>query len=88
MNSDEEFYYSNTTSSQPKNINTLKHIAGVGNSPVIRYEGTGAYFLDKISNGSWRLEVMPDAILLSDPFAKAAPKKEVVTIRWNRFPSV
>jgi hypothetical protein len=48
MNSEEEFYYSNTTSTQPKNISKLKHIAGVGSSPVVEYEGTGAYFLDKV----------------------------------------
>ncbi|HYM93692.1 MAG TPA: membrane or secreted protein, partial [Chitinophagaceae bacterium] len=48
MNSDEEFYYSNSTSTKPKDISKLKHIAGVGSSPVMNYEGTGAYFLDKI----------------------------------------
>lgn len=77
MNSDEEFYYSNTTFTQPKNISTLKHIAGVGSSPVVKYEGTGAYFLDKIADGVWRLEVMPDVVEVKDPFEKASPKKEV-----------
>lgn len=83
MNSDEEFYYTGSTSTQPKNISKLKHIAGVGNSPVVQYEGTGAYFLDKIGDGVWKLEVMPDAITVNDPFEKASPKKEVVKIQWK-----
>lgn len=80
MNSEEEFYYSNNTSTQPKNVAKLKHLAGVGSSPVVKYEGTGAYFLDKIEDGVWKLEVMPDAITVDDPFKKASPKKDVVRI--------
>jgi hypothetical protein len=80
MNSEEEFYYTNSTSTKPKNISKLKHIAGVGSSPVVQYEGTGAYFLDKIDEGVWRLEVFPDAIQIRDPFEKASPKKELVRI--------
>lgn len=83
MNSEEEFYYSNSTSTNPKDISKLKHIAGVGNSPIVQYEGTGAYFLDKLSDGIWRLEVMPDVIPIRDPFEKASPRKEVAHIEWN-----
>ena len=75
MNSQTEFYYSNTTTTAPKNSTRLQHIAGVGSSPVVRYSGYGAYFLDKISEGVWRLEVMPAAIHIRDPFAKASPQK-------------
>jgi hypothetical protein len=84
MNSDEEFYYSNSTGTKPKNISKLKHIAGVGNSPVVQYGGSGAYFLDKITNGIWRLEVMPDAIQIRDPFERASPKKEVTRIESKK----
>jgi hypothetical protein len=83
MNSEEKFYYSNTTVTQPRNIKKLQHIAGVGSSPLIRYEGTGAYFLDKIKDGLWRLEVMPDAVHIRDPFERASPKKEVTRIQWQ-----
>ncbi|MFI5187176.1 MAG: membrane or secreted protein [Chitinophagales bacterium] len=83
MNSDEEFYYSNSTNTKPVTISKLKHIAGVGSSPIVKYEGTGAYFLDKISDGVWRLEVMPDAIYIHDPFERASPKKEVTRIEWK-----
>lgn len=83
MNSQEEFYYTNNTATQPANPAKLQHLAGVGSSPVVAYEGTGAYFLDKLANGAWRLEVMPDAVVVQDPFEKASPKKHVVQIGWR-----
>jgi hypothetical protein len=83
LNNTEEFYYSNSTQTQPLNSNKLTKIAGVGSSPVINYKGTGAYFLDKIKDGVWRLELMPDAIHVRDPFEKASPKKEVTSIVWK-----
>lgn len=83
MNSDEEFYYSNSTDSKPKDITKLKHIAGVGNSPLVQYEGTGAYFFDKVENGVWRLEVMPDIVQIRDPFERASPNKEVTRLEWS-----
>jgi hypothetical protein len=82
MNVAQEFYYSNTTSSKPVNANQLQHIAGVGSSPVIQYSGTGAYFADRIADGVWRLEVMPDARSLSDPFERTSPEKVVTGISW------
>jgi hypothetical protein len=83
MNDDEAFYYSNTTSSTPKNIANLRHVAGVGSSPIVKYDGTGAYFLDKVTEGVWRMEVMPDAVHIRDPFARASPSKEVTRIQWQ-----
>ncbi len=83
MNSDTAFYYSNTTLATPKKVASLKHIAGVGSSPVVQYGGTGAYFLDKLEVGIWRLEVMPDAIHIRDPFERASPRKEVTRIQWQ-----
>src|SRR6476661_2766260 len=83
MNTASEFYYSNTTATKPVSPEKLQHIAGVGSSPVVQYDGTGAYFLDRLDNGSWRLEVMPDALNVRDPFEKASPKKEVVKISWK-----
>lgn len=82
MNTAQKFYYSNTTSSKPLNPSQLEHVAGVGNSPIVQYAGTGAYFLDKLAAGVWRLEVMPDAIPIRDPFERASPKKIVTSILW------
>ena len=85
LNSPEKYYYSNTTNTQPLDPEQLQSIAGTGNSPVIQYEGTGAYFLDRLEKGLWRLEIMPDAIQISDPFAKPSLKKEVVAIAWGKW---
>src|SRR6185503_19503640 len=79
----QQFYYSNTTNTKPLNNKTLAHIAGVGSSPVVAYNGSGAYFLDKLEDGVWRLEVMPDAIHIRDPFERASPRKEVTRIQWS-----
>jgi hypothetical protein len=82
MNTGEEFYYSNSTTTAPVAGSKLQHIAGVGNSPVILYNGSGAYFFDKIDEGVWRMEVMPDAVHMRDPFERASPKKEVTRLQW------
>ncbi|MBX2915080.1 MAG: membrane or secreted protein [Cyclobacteriaceae bacterium] len=83
MNDEKEFYYSNTTTSKPVNPAKLVNVAGVGTSQVVSYNGRGAYFLDKLDEGVWRLEVMPDAIHIRDPFEKASPGKPVTHIEWN-----
>ena len=75
LNDGQKFYYSNNTNTSPKNFEQLQSIAGCGNSPIVKYDGTGAYFIDKLDDNTWRLEVMPDVIVLSDPFEKPALKK-------------
>ncbi|WP_373495028.1 membrane or secreted protein [Aquiflexum sp.] len=83
MNSEEEFYYSNNTNTAPKNPKKLEHLAGVGSSAIVKYEGLGAYFLDKLVSGIWRLEVMPDAVPIRDPFAKTLPDRSVTRVIWG-----
>lgn len=83
MNTAEEFYYTNATTSKVINAKKLRHIAGVGSSKIVQYQGRGAYFIDQVAAGVWRLEVMPDAIQIRDPFEKASPKKEVTQIIWS-----
>jgi hypothetical protein len=86
MNRKDAFYYSNTTTTNPASAAALKHIAGVGKSPLINYGGSGAYFMDKLPDGNWRLEVMPDVQNISDPFAAASADKEVNKVIWNEHP--
>lgn len=83
MNTPQKFYYSNSTTTLPVNETTLQAIAGVGSSPLVQYTGHGAYFLDKIEDGVWRLELMPDAVSVRDPFERASLQKEVTQIVWN-----
>lgn len=81
---EDTFIYTNNTFTKPVNANKLKKIAGFGNSDVITYSGQGAYFLDKVNKGVWRLEVMPDAIWVDDPFGSNSPKKTVGVINWKK----
>ena len=46
----------------------MKHIAGVGSSPVVRYSGTGIYFLDKQDDNTWQLEIYTDIMDIDDPY--------------------
>jgi len=82
-NTETKFYYTNSTNSSLKKESKLKEIAGFGNSEVINYDGLGAYFLDKLSNGVWRLEVMPDAVWIDNLFGRNSPNKKVAVINWS-----
>lgn len=86
MNTPEKFIYTNSTEIKPVAIDKLTQLSGFGNSKIVRYEGMGAYFLDRLENGVWRLEVMPDAIWIDDPFKRTSPKKEVAVINWSLQP--
>lgn len=85
-NTDDEFYYTANTRTAPRRLARLRHVAGVGSSPVANYGGTGAYFLDRLAPGVWRLEVLPDAVPLRDPFEKPSLEKPVTQILWNEQP--
>lgn len=82
LNSEEKFFHSRSTTSAPVNFERLRQIAGTGNSAVVQYEGTGAYFLDKIAEGIWRLEVLPDVIWVNDPFGRTSPEKTIARIGY------
>ena len=62
------FLYTATTQVTPPAPAELNRIAGTESSPLVRYDGAGIYFLDKVRAGVWRLEVYPDAVPVRDPF--------------------
>lgn len=80
LNNGSRFYHSNSTDAAPLDAATLQHIAGVGSSPLVQYQGNGAYFLDKQQNGLWQLEVYPDATELDDPHQNSSLKREAVRL--------
>jgi hypothetical protein len=80
---DSKFFYTGDNNKTVNNTKKLKEIAGVGNSALVKYAGTGVYFLDKISAGMWRLEVLPDVLWVNDPFAKASLNKTVAVLQNN-----
>ncbi|MCH4823675.1 hypothetical protein ML462_10880 [Gramella lutea] len=82
-NSAEKFIYTNSNLEQPKDPSELREIAGHGNSRIIKYDGKGAYFINKLEDGAWRLEVMPDPILIGNPFGSNSLEKSVAVISWK-----
>jgi hypothetical protein len=87
LNSGELYYYSNSTDAQPASVQALRRIAGFGSSPLVAYSGKGAYFLDKLAEGVWRLEVMPDALLLVDnPYWYRRDGTPVADVAWKNHP--
>lgn len=86
LNDGRLFLHSNSTSTLPKNSETLEQIAGVGSSPVVDYPGTGAYFLDRVAPGVWRLEVWPDVMLTSDPFKRTSIRRQIGEILYASHP--
>jgi hypothetical protein len=81
-----EFFYSNTTNTTPPSTSTMERIIGCGSSPVVAYEGTGAYFLEKLVPGAWRLELYPDAVWVNDPYGPHRLTREVARILWREWP--
>ena len=86
LNADDAFMNAGATASQPRSPKRLTRIAGFESSGVVDYEGSGAYFLDKVRDGVWRLEVYPDEILVQDPFEQPRPDKIVSRLLYRSWP--
>jgi len=80
---DTAFVHSNATRTAPPSPADLRHVAGVGPSPVVEYEGTGAYFLDRLDDGIWRLELYPDVAWVYDPFTRPSLDREAARVVWR-----
>jgi hypothetical protein len=83
MVTDTVFLYSNTTRTVPPSPRALRHVAGAGTSPVVSYDGTGAYFLDRLADGVWRLELYPDVAWVVDPFTRPGLDREAARVVWR-----
>jgi hypothetical protein len=86
MVADTVFLYSNSTTTVPPQPSQLRHVAGVGSSAVVTYGGSGAYFLDRLDDGVWRLEVYPDAVWVVDPFTRPSLAREAARVVWRTRP--
>lgn len=84
LNDGEKYYHTNHSTLEPKAPEKLKHIAGCGSSPLVRYNGEGAYFLDRLEDGSWRLEVQPDPLIIKNPYGRNSLDKTIAVIQWNQ----
>jgi hypothetical protein len=88
MVTDTAFFYSNGSDAEPPSPGDLRHVAGVGTSAVVKYEGSGAYFLDRLADGVWRLELYPDVAWVHDPFTRPSLDREAARIVWRTRPMV
>ena len=86
LNAADAFMNAGTTHTPPRNPKALRRIAGFGSSPLVDYEGTAAYFLDKVRDGVWRLEVYPDEVLVRDPFEQPQPDEVVSRLLYRSWP--
>lgn len=86
MVTEREFFYSNGSDAVPPSPASLEHVAGVGSSTVVKYDGSGAYFLDKLADGVWRLELYPDVAWVHDPFTRPSLDREAARVIWRDRP--
>lgn len=71
-------YYTATPKTPVADPAKLRRIWGCGSSSVVSSDGTGAYFLDRVADGLWRLQVYPDIMPIADPYTGRPGKKTVV----------
>ena len=83
LNASDVFMNAGATQSAPRDPRALTRIVGFDSSGVVDYEGSGAYFLDKVKDGLWRLEVYPDEVLVRDPFEQPRPDKIVSRLLYR-----
>ena len=80
------FMHAGDTRNTPPSPARLQRIAAYGSSPIVEYAGAGAYFLDKVREGVWRLEVYPDAVPVRDPFEMPNADKIVTRAIYRSWP--
>ena len=71
-------YYTATPMTAIPDPAKLRHVWGCGASPVAASTGTGAYFLDRVGDGLWRLQVYPSVLPVADPYTGLPGKKTIV----------
>lgn len=86
MATDDAFLHAGTTTTEPPRPERLRRIAGYGSSPVVRYGGEGVYFLDRVREGVWRLELYPDAVDVDDPFRMQRADRIVTRAIYRDWP--
>lgn len=83
LKSKTHFIYTGLNNVKVNNIDSLEKIAGINSSKLITYQGSGAYFLDRVKDLGWILELYPDVIELQDPYQTPSLKREVARLFMN-----
>lgn len=80
MVTETDYLYTAKPLTLPPAPEKLRRVWGCGASSVASSDGTGAYFLDRIEAGVWRLQVFPSVMPIADPFTgKPGPKTIVLS---------
>lgn len=85
MATDACYMYSADPVTPPPSPEKLKRVWGVGKSSVAASSGNGAYFLDRVRDGMWRLQLYPSIREIADPYTYRPRKKRVVLADKIRF---
>lgn len=72
LTTETDFIYTNDPIDEPSDASRLRRIWGVGSSRLVSCDGRGAYFLDKASDGVWRLQLYPDVFRVVESCATNA----------------
>lgn len=86
MVTSDAFLYAGSTRTPAPISDSLVRVAGYGSSGVVSYDGEGIYFLDKVREGVWRLEVYPDAVDVDEPFALQRRDRIVTRAIYRPWP--
>jgi len=65
----------------------VKQVRGVGDSPIVKYSGTGIYFLDETQDGL-QIQLMPDVEVVGDQFSSPDYKTVVTRLITDRTNSL
>lgn len=77
MITETDFLYTNDPVDEPDDPSRIQRIWGVGSSRLVACDGRGAYFLDKVEDGVWRLQLYPDVVRVAE---SCRPDAETVAL--------
>lgn len=69
MDGDGVYAFAGTTVVPPKDPHSVRRVMGFGKSPFAASSGSGAFFMDRIDEGLWRLTLLPDVERIANPYA-------------------
>jgi hypothetical protein len=78
MVTERDLIHTASTSVKVPNPSELRRVWGCGMSQVAGSTGNGCYFLDRVCEGVWRLQLFPSVMNCEDPYSGLPGKKTIV----------
>ena len=63
------YAFAGSTIVPPKRPGEVRRVMGCGKSPFVSSSGSGAFFMDRLEEGMWKLTLLPDVERLANPYA-------------------